>query len=173
MTRTTTPTKTKGFGALPPMPSCLGIGAPQWVLARTPTIHWGRYDGRLWVARPQATTPRGTTKTQTSLESIVSGESCAVLLSICEILHGGGAFCWNSRFLKPQIYGNVASERTEHINQETKHIKIPQNQYMDKVVDTSVAMQRQVLQFQIVRRKRQRCSAGNCFPIREGLDLRN
>ena len=44
---------------------------------------------------------------------------------------------------------------------------------MDKVVDTSVAMQRQVLQIHTMRKKRQRCSAGNCFRIREGLDLRN
>ena len=26
--------------------------SPQWVPARTPTVHWGRYDGRPWVARP-------------------------------------------------------------------------------------------------------------------------
>ena len=71
----------KRVGALAPMPSCLGIKALQWVPGRTPTVHWGCYDGRLWVARPQATTPRGTTRTQTSLESIVSGETCAVLLS--------------------------------------------------------------------------------------------
>ena len=24
----------------------------QWVPARTPTVHWGRYDGRLWEGRP-------------------------------------------------------------------------------------------------------------------------
>ena len=94
---------------------------------------------------------------------------------------------WRSRFLKPQIYGEVASHtrltrsrlmtntastqskwrspessRTprrekepitqEKINQvtwnETKHIKIMQNQYTDQVVDVSVAIQRQVPQIQ-------------------------
>ena len=73
----------KKVGALPPMPPCLGIGAPQWVPARTPTVLWGPYDERLSEARPRATTPRDTTRTQTSLESIVSGETCAVLLSTC------------------------------------------------------------------------------------------
>ena len=29
--------------------------APQWVPARTPTVHWGRYNGRPWVARHHAT----------------------------------------------------------------------------------------------------------------------
>ena len=30
-------------------------GAPVMVLARTPTVHWGRYDGRPWVARQTST----------------------------------------------------------------------------------------------------------------------
>ena len=29
--------------------------SPQWVPARTPTVHWGRYDGRPWVARQHYT----------------------------------------------------------------------------------------------------------------------
>ena len=36
----------------------------------------------------------------------------------------------------------------DKINNETKHIKIPQTQYIDKVDDVSVAMQRQVFQIQ-------------------------
>ena len=35
----------------------------------------------------------------------------------------------------------------------TKHIKILQNKYTDKVVDVPVAMQRQVLQIQTMHRK--------------------
>ena len=41
------------------------------------------------------------------------------------------------------------------VNQVTKHIKMPQNQYTDKV-DVSVAMQRQVSQIQPMHRKSRR-----------------
>ena len=30
----------------------LGESSLQWVSARTPTVHWDRYDGRPWVAQP-------------------------------------------------------------------------------------------------------------------------
>ena len=40
---------THRVGAL--MAHHLDESSPQWVPARTPTVHWGRYDGRLWVAR--------------------------------------------------------------------------------------------------------------------------
>ena len=33
-------------GALSLIPSCLGISAPQWVPARTPTVHWGPISGK-------------------------------------------------------------------------------------------------------------------------------
>ena len=64
------------------MPSCLGIGAPQWVPARTPTVHWGPYAARPWVAhnKPQHD-PQHDQKT--SLESIVFSETSAVILSSC------------------------------------------------------------------------------------------
>ena len=58
----------------------------------------------------------------------------------------------------------------EKINQVIKHIKILQIQHTDKV-DVSVAMQRQFPQIQIMLRKSQRSSAGNCFPIREGFGV--
>ena len=31
----------------------LDESSPLWVSARTPTVYWGRYDGRPWVARHQ------------------------------------------------------------------------------------------------------------------------
>ena len=34
-----------------PMPPCLGIGGTPVLPGRTPTVHWGRYNGRPWVAR--------------------------------------------------------------------------------------------------------------------------
>ena len=46
--------------------------APQWVPARTPTEHWGRSAGRLWVARTQFSTAvqcRNTANTKTRTAS--------------------------------------------------------------------------------------------------------
>ena len=45
-----------------------------------------------------------------------------------------------------------------------------ENQYSDKIVDLSVAVQRQFPQMQTLRRKSQRGSARHCFPIREELE---
>ena len=51
---------------------------------------------------------------------------------------------------------------------ETKHIKIPQIQYTDKIVDASVAMQRQFLRFKPCTER-----VGEGDPISEfGLDIR-
>ena len=41
----------------------LGESSPQWVPARTPTVHWVRYDGRPWVAR--STLHRAKSRTMT------------------------------------------------------------------------------------------------------------
>ena len=41
----------------------LDESSPQWVPARTPTVHWGRYDGRPWVAR--STPHRAKSRTMT------------------------------------------------------------------------------------------------------------
>ena len=43
---TTNTAQPQRVGAVLPMPSCLGIGgAPQWVPARTATVHWGPNNG--------------------------------------------------------------------------------------------------------------------------------
>ena len=55
MSTTTNEAQPQRVGALLPVPSCLGIGeAPQWVPARTPTVHWGPNAGRPWVAHTNA-----------------------------------------------------------------------------------------------------------------------
>ena len=41
----------------------------------------------------------------------------------------------------------------EKINKETEHIKMPQNQYTDKVVDVTVVIQEQVSQIQTMHRE--------------------
>ena len=72
-----------------------------------------------------------------------------------------------------QIYQREEEHITqEKINQVIAHIKIVQNQHTDKTVDVSVAMQRQFLQIQTLRRKSQRGSAGHSFPNCEGLEFR-
>ena len=58
-----------------------------------------------------------------------------------------------SRIIKKIAQRNETHHAGEDRNQETKHIKIPQNQYTDKAVDVSVVMQEQVSQTQPMHSK--------------------
>ena len=51
----------------------LDESSPQWVLARTRTVHWGPYAGRLWVAR--STPQRAKSRTMTDHSNVTTDRS--------------------------------------------------------------------------------------------------
>ena len=53
MSTTTCTTQPQGLALCSRYHPAWASEAPQWVPARTPTVHWGRYNGRPWVARHQ------------------------------------------------------------------------------------------------------------------------
>ena len=54
-------------------PITLDGSSPQWVPARTPTVHWVRYDGRPWVAR--STPHRAKSRTMTEYKDVTQDTS--------------------------------------------------------------------------------------------------
>ena len=141
---------------------------PQRVPAMTPTVHWGRYDGRPWVAAPRDKT-KTTTRPRLQRHSLGTKHGSGA----ARRSHGkqdfvglqhperGRTRCQHNRSAETasrQEHRHRAITEDEcipqeKINQVIEHIKNPQNPYTDKVADVSVSMQRQFPQTLPMHRK--------------------
>ena len=147
----------------------LDSAAHWWVPARTPTVHRcpkGKALGGPTQASQRRTTDKRQHDTDKSQDKCAFISKCRHALGI---LHGGGAGSRSRRFTREMLSNfvneHVVNESTwrrpgssrrsrreaepvtqekitqEKINPETEYIQVPQNQYTDKVVGASVAIQ--------------------------------